>query len=70
MRWRHDVESVVADTADELLTDNAVLSTINFAAWPEEELAARAARGLPTRCEPDKPRCRLTGRCRLCGFMP
>lgn len=68
MRWRHNTESVVARTPDEPL--DGVLSTLNFPDWPDELLAARAAAGLPTRCDPEKPSCRLIGRCRLCGRKP
>ena len=68
MKWRHDTESIVARTPDDPIDD--VLSTINYAHWPDSALNSRAAAGLPTRCDPDKPRCRLIGRCRLCGALP
>lgn len=70
MHWRHDTESVVARTDDEPIEEDAVLSTINYQAWPDDALAARAAAGLPTRCDPVKVRCRLTQKCRLCGAEP
>jgi hypothetical protein len=70
MRWRHEVKTVIADAEDELVDPNEFLSTTNYANWPEEALVARAAAGLPTRCEPRKVRCRLTERCRLCGAKP
>lgn len=70
MKWRHDTESVVARTTDLPLSEPEVLSTINYASWPDDALDARAAAGLPNRCDPDKVRCRLTGRCRLCGALP
>jgi len=70
MRWRHEVETVIAEAEDELVDPDEFLSTINYANWPDEALASRAAAGLPTRCEPSKVRCRLTERCRLCGAKP
>jgi hypothetical protein len=70
MRWRHEVETVISDADDAPVDPAEVLSTINYANWPDEALAARAAAGLPTRCNPAKVRCRLTQRCRLCGAQP
>lgn len=70
MRWRHDTESVVADTDDEPVDPDEIPSTISFASWPDDAINARAAAGLPTRCDPTKVRCRLTERCRLCGAKP
>jgi hypothetical protein len=69
MKWRHNSESVVARTPDEPFCADE-LSTIHFADWPDEVLRARAAVGLPTRCDPAALRCRLVGRCRVCGAKP
>lgn len=70
MRWRHEVETVISDAEDEPMDPLDALSTINFANWPDDAINARAAKGLPTRCEPGKVRCHLTGRCHLCGARP
>lgn len=70
MRWRHEVETVIADAADEPIDPRDVLSTNDFANWPDDAIRARAAAGLPTQCTPGQPRCSLTGRCRLCGAKP
>ena len=70
MQWRHDTESVVARTDDEQMPEDSVLSTINFAVWPDDALEVRAAAGLPTRCDPNRVRCRLIEQCRLCGANP
>lgn len=70
MRWRDEVDTVISDEADEPVGRDEVLSTINFSSWPDEAISARAARGLPTRCDPAKVRCHLTERCRLCGALP
>lgn len=70
MRWRHEIDTVISDEADEPVGDDEVLSTISFASWPDEAINARAARGLATRCDPAKVRCRLTEKCRLCGAAP
>lgn len=66
MQWRHVTEPApAADRIDPL----DLLSTTNYAVWPDDALEARAANGLPVRCDP-AVRCRLTERCRLCGADP
>ena len=70
MSWRHEVETVIADGDDEPVNPTDVLSTINYASWPDDAINARAAKGLPTRCDPTRIRCRVTEPCRLCGAKP
>ncbi len=69
MRWRSDGPEP-ADMPDARVDPLDLLSTMNYAVWPDAALAARAAAGMPTRCDPAVYRCRLTGRCRLCGAEP